>query len=549
MAKRFVKYAGTKEQFAAAKDSNVLLSTKYEKSIVLIAGGTSGVPCIYTRGKYINDAEEFLRSIPYVKGVTDAEGKTVVTGGSAAVIPFKTGAKKGLGANKGTTNESLKAQLTEVTVDQNGVQITLTDGFVDFVNTLYSDLSTAKTDLGNKTGTGTTGTDAFSKIRGLRSDLGNKNDTPNASGSAFAQIAKLAADVAALGGDSGSIATQIEAAITAALGDGGDIAMEIENQLDGLENSLMGAGLDGQTDGKVKSAIDAALSGTTVTISSAAGTGNVSQVYTIKQGTTTIGTINIPKDQFLKSAALVKGTWASDKFTESATGTGKAIKLVMNIDGDDSDSTVDVLYINVADLVDVYTAQDSAAEVQVAISDSNVISATIVNGSVNANKLASNAVTTAKILDGNVTEAKLASNAVTTDKINDSAVTTGKIANSAVETVKIKDGNVTYDKLSDDVKTLFTPVVDYSSTSKSITKADYNSIIASNSAIISIGSGSNPIVKVPAVVDNSGSSLTIYAMYDDDKYTISISRTESSGVHSYTVSKTDWYELEWYDIS
>ena len=296
MAKRFVKYAGTKEQFAAARDSsNVLLSTKYEKSIVLIAGGNGGVPCIYTRGKYINDAEEFLRSIPYVKGVTDANGETVVTGGSAAVIPFKTGAKKGLGANKGTTNEALKTQLTEVTVDQNGVQITLTDGFVDFVNTLYSDLSTAKTDLGNKTGTGTTGTDAFSKIRGLRSDLGNKKDTPDASGSAFAQIAKLAADVAALGGDSGPIAQQIEAAITAALGSGGDIAMEIENQLDGLESSLMGAGLNGQTDGKVKSAIDAAINkldgtpegGTKVKVKVTQADGKVTGVTVDESGLTT----------------------------------------------------------------------------------------------------------------------------------------------------------------------------------------------------------------------------------------------------------------------
>lgn len=516
MAKRFVKYAGTKEQFAAAKDSNVLLSTKYEKSIVLIAGGTSGVPCIYTRGKYINDAEEFLRSIPYVKGVTDAEGKTVVTGGSAALIPFLVG-------NSEALDGQVSAPLLDVTVDSNGVTYSVSDSFVDYIN------------------------DIAISTQDLRLDLGKPDSTSTST--AFGKIAKLAADVAALGGTDGTISEAIDKAVDAlrgeivgTLGSGDSATLEaINDELDSIQVDLNELGNI--------VLINATKATVTVEKQGTAETG-YSATYVVKQNGTQVGAkINIPKDQFLKSAALVKGTWASDKFTESATGTGKAIKLEMNIDGTDSDTTVDVLYINVADLVDVYTAQGSAAEVQVAISDSNVISATIVNGSVNANKLASNAVTTVKISDGNVTEAKLASNAVTTAKINDSAVTTGKIANSAVETVKIKDGNVTYDKLSDDVKTLFTPVVDYSATSKSITKADYNSIIASNSAIISIGSGSNHIVKVPAVVDNSGSSLTIYAIYDDDKYTIAISRTESTGRHSYTVSKTDWYELEWYDIS
>lgn len=485
MAKRFVKYAGTKAQFAAAKDSsNVLLSTKYEKSIVLITGGTSGVPCIYTRGKYINDADEFLRSIPYVKGVTDADGETVVTGGSAAVIPFRVG-------NSAAIKDETAAPLLDVTVDANGVTYSVSNNLVTVVNAALTDTES------------------------IRTDLGNKNDTPNASGSIFAQIAQLAADVAALGGDSGPIATQIEAAITAALGDGGDIAIEIENQLEGLENSLMGAGLNGQTDGKVKSAIDAAISGTTVTISSEAGTGNVSQVYTIKQGTTTIGTINIPKDQFLKSAALVKGTWASDKFTESATGTGKAIKLVMNIDGDDSDSTVDVLYINVADLVDVYTAQGGATEVQVAISDSNVISATIVNGSVNANKLASNAVTTVKILDGNVTEAKLASNAVTT--------------------AKIKDSNVTYAKLHTDVLDNLVYKVTWASSGN--IDATISSAIRNGAAVL-MGVVTNQVTTYyPArYVDKGSAGYLLVTIVGNREYILTVSNSASSSGHSFTGS-------------
>ena len=264
MAKRFVKYDGTKAQFAAAKANNVLLSTTYEKSIVLITGGNGGVPCIYTRGKYINDAEEFLRSIPYVKGVTDADGNTVVTGGSAAVIPFRVG-------NSAAIKGETAAPLLDVTVDSNGVTYSVSNSFVTVVNAALTD------------------------TENIRKDLGNKTDAAKADGSAFARIAKLVEEVAALGGDSGSIAQQIEAAITAALGSGGDIAMEIENQLDGLEISLMGAGLNGQTDGKVKSAIEAAINkldgtpegGTNVKVKVTQTDGKVTGVTVDERGLTT----------------------------------------------------------------------------------------------------------------------------------------------------------------------------------------------------------------------------------------------------------------------
>ena len=81
--------------------------------------------------------------------------------------------------------------------------------------------------------------------------------------------------------------------------------------------------------------------------------------YTIKQGGTAVGTINIPKFLVLKNGSVVTGTWNGTTFTEDATqpgsGAGKAIKLVLN-DSEDADTTDDVLYINVADLVDAYTA-------------------------------------------------------------------------------------------------------------------------------------------------------------------------------------------------
>ncbi len=110
--------------------------------------------------------------------------------------------------------------------------------------------------------------------------------------------------------------------------------------------------------------------------------------YTIKQGASgaqaTIGTIDIPKDLVVTSGSVVTGTWTSGTFTEDSaqpgSGTGKAVKLTIA-------NQTDPVYINVADLVDVYTAAQNAAEVQLAISASNEISASIINGSIAKSKL------------------------------------------------------------------------------------------------------------------------------------------------------------------
>ena len=74
------------------------------------------------------------------------------------------------------------------------------------------------------------------------------------------------------------------------------------------------------------------------------------KVYTVKQGGTEIGKINIPKDIVIKEGSLVHGYWSGNTFTEDEEGPDSAIKLVLN---DDS-----VIYINTKDLVDTYTAGD-----------------------------------------------------------------------------------------------------------------------------------------------------------------------------------------------
>ena len=73
-----------------------------------------------------------------------------------------------------------------------------------------------------------------------------------------------------------------------------------------------------------------------------------------------------------------------------------------------ANATNDKLYINVGSLVDIYTVEAKAAQVQLAIDPATrAISATIVAGSIGTAELADNAIVTAKIADGNVTKAKL----------------------------------------------------------------------------------------------------------------------------------------------
>lgn len=115
-------------------------------------------------------------------------------------------------------------------------------------------------------------------------------------------------------------------------------------------------------------------------------TGEFASVYALKiadstvdGGYATVGTINIPKDQFLKGAEYKDGS----------------INLTFAVADQDVVTSIDV-----KDLIDTYTAAAGAAEIQLKV-ENNEFSATIVNG----------AVTTAKIADANVTAAKLSDDA------------------------------------------------------------------------------------------------------------------------------------------
>lgn len=130
-----------------------------------------------------------------------------------------------------------------------------------------------------------------------------------------------------------------------------------------------------------------------VTMTTDTTTDGALKSYTIKQGTTTVGVIDIPKDMVVESGEVVTNP-------EGQTA-GTYIKLKLA-------NVTEPLYINVGTLVDIYKAKAEATQVQVTIdSATREISAAIVAGSVTSTELADNAVVTAKIADANVTKAKL----------------------------------------------------------------------------------------------------------------------------------------------
>ena len=111
--------------------------------------------------------------------------------------------------------------------------------------------------------------------------------------------------------------------------------------------------------------------------------------YVVKQNGVQVGVaITVPKDMVVESGEIVAGTWSDGTFKPSTSGKGKALKLVIANGGG-------TVYIDVADLVDVYTGS-ATATVSVTIGSDNKISAVIQGGSITEAHLASAFVTTLK---------------------------------------------------------------------------------------------------------------------------------------------------------
>lgn len=132
-----------------------------------------------------------------------------------------------------------------------------------------------------------------------------------------------------------------------------------------------------------------------VTVSTETTTEGMSKSYTFTQNGKQITVIDIPKDMVVSGGEVVKDP------AGQAPGTYICLTL--------ANAAQDKIYINVAGLVDIYTAAEDATEIQLTFGGTNgyEVSATLVDGGVSTAKIAEGAVTTAKIADKNVTKAKL----------------------------------------------------------------------------------------------------------------------------------------------
>jgi hypothetical protein len=132
-----------------------------------------------------------------------------------------------------------------------------------------------------------------------------------------------------------------------------------------------------------------------VTVSTEITTEGMSKSYTFTQNGKQITVIDIPKDMVVSGGEVVKDP------AGQAPGTYICLTL--------ANAKQDKLYINVAGLVDVYTAAEGATEIQLAFGGANghEVSATLVDGGVSTTKIAEAAVTTSKIANKNVTKTKL----------------------------------------------------------------------------------------------------------------------------------------------
>lgn len=164
-----------------------------------------------------------------------------------------------------------------------------------------------------------------------------------------------------------------------------------------------------------KAAIDAAKAADEVTLDTTTTTAGMLKSYTVKQGARTVGVIDIPKDMVVKSGVV--------EVNPEGQKAGTYIVLTL------ANATEDKIYINVASLVDIYTAEQKATQVQLTINPTTrEISAVIVAGSIGTAELADGAITTVKIADGVVTKAKLATEVQASLDKADSALQEADIA-------------------------------------------------------------------------------------------------------------------------
>ena len=349
-SKMFVHYSGTKSAFIDAG-----LPSQYTNKIVFISGDAEGNgAAVYTHGKYYGNVAEAIAALKFFSKIS-AGGSTAEAGGNNGTITF-------------TADDPATVA---VKVDEKGVHFGLTDAFKTSVNTtLPNRIKTIEDDYL----TSADETAIKEELVGASGDASTANTVYGAK-----KYAEEKAEAAQSAAEAKAQAAQDKAdEVAADLGDVDGLSTTSKTAVGAINEVLAAVGTGGTA--------------AVVAVNAKGGTDDYAQVYEITQGGVSVGTINIPKELVVESGEVV--------VNPSGQAAGTYIKLVLQ-------NVAEPLYIDVAKLVDVYTAAQDAAQVQLAINGSNEISATIVAGSIGTTELGDNAVTTAKIADANVTKEKL----------------------------------------------------------------------------------------------------------------------------------------------
>ena len=165
---------------------------------------------------------------------------------------------------------------------------------------------------------------------------------------------------------------------------------------------------------------------------------DIAKKYTFTQNGTEIGTINLAKELVVTSGSVKEVAEAGKPYDGAVVG-DKYIELVIA-----NQNTP--IYVPAKDLVDIYTAKDGAAEVQVAISNTNEISATLVNGGITEEKLAEGVKTklnktweevgvAAGLVDG-LENGQVKANKEAIEKLNGADTVDGSVAKSIKDAIE-----------------------------------------------------------------------------------------------------------------
>ena len=219
--------------------------------------------------------------------------------------------------------------------------------------------------------------------------LKQSKDYADGKDSAIAEAKKAGTDAQATANKNAEDITALQGRMTTAEGDIDNVEADMGDvdSLSTTNKTVVGA------INEVLAAVGTGGTAAVVTVTTDTTSDGALKSYTIKQGSTTVGVIDIPKDMVVEAGEVVTNP--------EGQAEGTYIKLTLA-------NVVEPLYINVGTLVDIYKAKANATQVQLTIdSASREISAVIVAGSITSTELADSAVITAKIADANVTKAKL----------------------------------------------------------------------------------------------------------------------------------------------